>query len=127
MYDACLSNDWHWRRRLARVLLPLLFLIGGGLLLADLDAQDPPREQRTDEVEEPQPATKPRKKEEVEETEPAKKLTPIRVGDEPSPGAVLQESVPQAVDLASAARRAQSETVKELFRSLELPHDLVTL
>lgn len=113
-------------RLLARVFLPLLFLAGLGLLSAKLDAQAPPKKQRKDEVEEPQPAKKQRK-EEVEETEPPKKLTPIRVGDEPSPGSVVQESVPQAVDFASAARRASSETVRELFRSLEVPHDLVTL
>jgi ABC-type oligopeptide transport system substrate-binding subunit len=111
-------------------------LISVSWLTADLAAQKPAAAAaRKEEQEEPgkasqKPARKPAKEEE-EDTAKPKRKTPPRVEDEETdskrPAAADRGDSSQATSLEDEAQRARNPVVKELFKSLSKPHDVVTL
>ena len=116
-------------RLVAILVLFSSMLVLAGWLTADSAAQTPPKKSATKEEQEETPRKK-KDKEEQEEPGKTKRKTPLRVGDEDetkSPDGPAKGTTPEPADLAQEAKRARHPEVRELFRSLAKPHDVVTL
>jgi peptide/nickel transport system substrate-binding protein len=109
-------------------------LIVGGWLSSELAAQNPGKAPQKEE-EGPakankQTGKKPSKEEEEEPTKP-KPRPPIRVGDEElevkQQPSSAKPAGSQALDLEREAREAKHDAVKQLFKDLAKPHDLVNM